>query len=269
MTAQRYRGRRFIDLAYGVPVASYFEAYIEATWTPYRHFKLDEASGSFVDAGSAATNATVTGNPVYSQAGVGLDVTDTGVSFDGVSDYANLNAPLIGTADTTGAVFLVASAGAVQANNYPRFWNGDSTATPATFDRLAFGLWFNLGYPFFQIARKGISGNRTRAWTATGDLRDDVARFYALVQRADGNGPRLFIDGVEQTTFTDTTTGTVPALDSWGAAMVDPSSQRWILAGDARTTGTAEIVAKIYHVSSVSNVNVSDAEIAAMAALIP
>lgn len=243
----------------------------------YRRFKFDEGSGVPDDTGTLNVNGLVQGSPVQGIAGVGLDTVDLGFSADGAGAYMNLQSPLvaIGTSGghRTGALFLVCKIGSaqVQADNTLTGQGG----TTSFHNRLELRLYSGGGgQPEFHWRSGAVDGTRTRRWT-TADMRDNATHFWAIVQRRDGNGPRLFIDGVEQTTFADFTSGgSPPSLDAWGYDLDVAVGGSGYVGSSVFQESTHYTVGEFYHASSIgtaapTDTIVSDAEILALANSIP
>ena len=64
------------------------------------------------------------------------------------------------------------------------------------------------------MARAAALGERARRFTGF-NICDGNWHFIVVTQLNDGTGVHLWVDGVEKTAFTDTTSGTVPTINHW------------------------------------------------------
>ena len=275
----RYARRRVQGSTLPPPIVP-FEQQLAALYgsAVYRRFKFDETTpGNPDDSGTFNVNGILQGAPTQGIAGVGLDTTDYGFRSVGAADYMifqNSFSPhgtLVG--HRTGAFLVVCKLNSSQPQAEPTLIGSGGTTT--TENRRDLRLWAGgAGKPEFHWRVGAVDGTRTRRWT-TADMRDDTTHFWAIVQRRDGNGPRLFIDGVEQTTFADFTSGiTPPPLDMWGYDITAGAAASGYAGSSAFTSLTHSAAGEFYHASSIGTATpvdtiVSDADILALANSIP
>ena len=242
----------------------------------YRRFKLDEVSGVPDDSGFFNTNGA--GFYTRGVAGVGLDTTDLGIRCDGIGanlEYLDMQPPMMAygasTGHATGALFCVAKCASSQSGAVNTLMgNGGSTAVN---NRLELRFYSGGSGQLELHWRTTADGTRERRYVSASYL-DDQVHFFAVVQRRDGFGPRLFVDGIEHTSFTDVASGSAPpALDFWGTELTGGGSNGYAGSSSFQAS-THTLKCEIYHVSSIGtstpvNTIVSDADILALANSIP
>jgi hypothetical protein len=229
--------------------------------TPYRNFLLDEASGPSTDTGSAGVSATDVSFPSRNNTGAELNggTGDKAITFNGVTTALALNGTP-GTA-TTGSIALVAKISS--ANPAAAKWFLDFVQTvaqePTNPGRLSLRMT-SAGVLELFISKTGVSGSRTRTFTGT-NVKDNIVHSFIVTQRGDGTGPHVFIDGVELTTFSDATAGTVPGLNSWWDTLGSGLNNG--LAYEARAL-TPFTNMKAYQVTTFDTTILSDAQVLAL-----
>lgn len=240
----------------------------------YRAYSFDELSGTTIaDSGSAASGTlNKTGTPTLGSAGAGLSVGDTGIDFTGLAvdtQYYSNSVLSIGRATATvGGMFLVAKVTTQQTAIVKILWEHCDVAAPFP-SRMGMQLDAT-GHLRFSTQVRNANGSRN--WVGAVDYRNTGYHMFAVVQRADGTGVHMFVDGVEIGT-TMTTGGTAPTINVWfnesmlGVAGADTRMGFMV---DQRTLGSPQFytAGSIASAICIDGIAPADAEIAELAALV-
>lgn len=261
-----------IEIEVPEPVVGFFEVALAAMFPTQmdNRLKMDDTSGTLLaNSGTigGAGNWNITNTLMLNQAGVGLDAVDLGVIFNGVGNIASGGSHIISTSAVSGAVFMVCRLNSTQpGSTTPCPWAVGGTTVNTNRIMMQMRLSPVAG-PALEMRTSATVGFRLRQWPQADLFLDDALHFFAFVQRADGTGVHLFVDGVEMAADPDLTGGVVPGVDFWGASFDIGVIQSYIGRG-AQNSSPAFCSMICYHASSVVDVNVTDENIADLAATI-
>ena len=128
---------------------------------------------------------------------------------------------LQGSPINTGAAFMIVKPSTPVGTKGTLWSQGQNTGTNKGI--LALNVYSSNG-ELEVMARAGNTlGERARRFTGF-NIADGNWHFIAVTQLGDGTGVHLWVDGVEKTSFTDTTSGTVPSLNHWFPTTVGASN---------------------------------------------
>jgi hypothetical protein len=213
----RRRGRRAFN---GIGVPADLDSWI-ASMSPTHWWKMDEASGAFVDSGSTGgLDMVVSGTNPGRNTG-GPDASTDGADWVTSGNWGrDTGAP----GGTSGTVIL--------------FWNNDTDALSGAegffgvdsaneVNMIVFGFggkgFGTAAKPSMTIMDTSLFSNRVMEGGSTLASADSVWHSLAFVQDGSTNDIEIYYDGVLETITNFTTGGTPPGKDSWFATGVTPT----------------------------------------------
>ena len=195
-----------------------------------------------ITTGTTAYNAGVSNNNLLTLSGTGYTINVAGptggtegplglnraftfsgtvANADKVITQGGATWQVAGSGINTGAAFMVVKPSTPVGTKGTLWSQGQNTGTNKGL--LALNVYSSNG-ELEVMARAGNTlGERARRFTGF-NIADGNWHFIAVTQLGDGTGVHLWVDGVEKTSFTDTTSGTVPSVNHWFPTTIGASN---------------------------------------------
>jgi len=136
----------------------------------------------------------------------------TVVNADKVVTNGGSSHQVTGSAINTGVVLMVVKPSTPVGTKGTLWSQGQNTGTNKGI--LALNVYSSNGELEVMARAANTLGERARRFTGF-NIADGNWHFIAVTQLGDGTGVHLWVDGIEKTSFTDTTSGTVPSVNHW------------------------------------------------------